>query len=167
MVFCTKNDFEEDKTREKLIPAIIGSKVSDIERRITALPVRFGGIGILNPVESADLEYETSTKITENLKNIIVHQERTLENLHEDRVKATINKTKQDKEKRLTEEFESIKTLVDDNMKYCLDSTREKGAGAWLSALPIESLGYVLNKQEFRDSLCLRSPILPYSVAVG
>ena len=33
---------------------------------------------------------------------------------------------------------------------------QEKGSGAWLTALPLASLGYVLNKQEFRDSIKLR-----------
>ena len=44
----------EEVIREKLIPAIIGRKVSDIERRILALPVRLGGIGIQNPVQTAE-----------------------------------------------------------------------------------------------------------------
>ena len=41
-------------------------------------------------------------------------------------------------------------------MKRCLELARGKGSGTWITALPIQSLGYVLNKQEFRDSLCLR-----------
>ena len=41
--------------REKLIPALVGRSVSDIERRILALPVRLGGIGLSNPVLSADV----------------------------------------------------------------------------------------------------------------
>ena len=146
----------EDVIREKLIPAIVGRKVSDLERRILALPVRFGGIGILNPVDTADIEYETSIKITAVLKQIICNQETTLENLDEEQVKRIINKTKQDKGKRLTQEFELVKTLVDDKMKRNLDLAREKGSGSWLTALPIQALGYVLNRQEFRDSLCLR-----------
>ena len=32
----------------------------------------------------------------------------------------------------------------------------EKGASSWLSALPLKKLGYVINKQEFRDAICLR-----------
>ena len=32
----------------------------------------------------------------------------------------------------------------------------EKGASTWLSALPIEQYGFVLNKQEFHDSIALR-----------
>ena len=146
----------ENAIRDNFIPAIIGRKVSEIERRIIALPVRFGGIGILNPVETSDIEYETSVKITSNLKNMIVNQEKDLENYDENRVNNIINKSKQDKGKRLTQEFETIKTLVDDGMKRNLDLAREKGSGSWLTALPVQALGYVLNKQEFRDSLCLR-----------
>ena len=33
---------------------------------------------------------------------------------------------------------------------------REKGFGSWLTALPIKSLGYTLNKRDFQDSICLR-----------
>ena len=32
----------------------------------------------------------------------------------------------------------------------------EKGVGAWLTALPIQSIGYALNKEDFRGSICLR-----------
>ena len=146
----------EHTIRETLIPAIVGRKVSDIERRILALPVRFGGIGILNPVDTSDIEFETSVKVTANLKTLIYNQEMNLDNLNENRVKEIVNKCKQEKGKRLTQEFENIKSLVDENMKRNLDLAREKGAGSWLTALPIQSLGYVLNRQEFRDSLCLR-----------
>ena len=37
-----------------------------------------------------------------------------------------------------------------------VELAQEKGASAWLSAVPMKALGYVLNKQEFRDSICLR-----------
>ena len=87
---------------------------------------------------------------------MIYNQDTTLQNYDEGAVKLLINKTKADKEKRLTQEFESIKSQVDDDMKRNLELAREKGSGSWLIALPISSLGYVLNKQELRDSLCLR-----------
>ena len=155
----------EDSIRENLLPAIIGRKISDMERRILALPVRFGGIGVLNPVETSNIEYDTSVKITSDLKKIIYNQEKTLENLDENRVNNIINKSKQDKEKRFTQEFEIIKTLVDEDMKRNLDLAREKGSGSWLTALPIQTLGYALNKQEFVFVMVRVSP-KPHSIAV-
>ena len=86
----------EDAIREQFLPSIVGRPVSDVERRILALPVRFGGIGVLNPVETADREYETSVNVTSNLKSIIYNQEDTLANLDEERTKSLINQAKQD-----------------------------------------------------------------------
>ena len=146
----------EDVIREEFIPAVVGRKVSDIERKILALPVRFGGLGILNPAETAEFEFQTSLKVTSNLKEVICNQEPTLSNYNEEQVKNVINQCKQDKGKRYTQEFESIKSLVDVGMKRNLDLAREKGAGSWLTSLPLLSHDYVLNKQFFRDAICLR-----------
>ena len=60
--------------REKFIPAIIGRSVSDLHRRMFALPVRFGGLGIVNPVEIAEREFQTSLRITEDLVGLIYRQ---------------------------------------------------------------------------------------------
>ncbi|CAH3182751.1 unnamed protein product, partial [Porites evermanni] len=52
-----------------------------------------------------------------------------------------------------------------------VQQTRDKGASSWLNAIPIEEYGLALNKQEFRDSLCLRYnlplPNLPSYCACG
>ena len=45
---------------------------------------------------------------------------------------------------------------VSPEMKRTLQLAQEKGAGAWLTATPTQSLGFALNKQQFRDSVCLR-----------
>ena len=41
-------------------------------------------------------------------------------------------------------------------MKRALEAAREKGASSWLTTLPLEWLGYTLNRTEFRDSIALR-----------
>ena len=56
----------------------------------------------------------------------------------------------------MSRDFELIKSQLSNDQQRYLDLATEKGAGAWLTVLPIQSLGYVLNKQEFRDSLCIR-----------
>ena len=53
-------------------------------------------------------------------------------------------------------QLEELKNSVDSKMKRTLELANEKGAGTWLTALPLKSLGYVLNKQEFRDAIRLR-----------
>ena len=145
----------ENAIREKLIPAIIGREVSDIERRILALPVRLGGMGIEDPTKCSD-KFTASTNITANLTNIIINQERDFTNYNSEEVKQSIAAVRAEKETRLKNELQQINELVDSKMQRTLELLQEKGSGAWLSALPIQSLGYTLNKQEFKDSVCLR-----------
>ena len=45
---------------------------------------------------------------------------------------------------------------VDVRTKRSMALAREKRSGSWLTALPIKSLGYTLNKREFQDSICLK-----------
>ena len=54
----------EDAIREELIPSQVGRKVSSIERRLLALPVRLGGLGISNPTETADDEFRVPSHQT-------------------------------------------------------------------------------------------------------
>ena len=53
-------------------------------------------------------------------------------------------------------EYEAIAETMNEKGKRLLLAAQEKGASSWLSALPLRKRGYVLNKQEFRDALCLR-----------
>ena len=45
---------------------------------------------------------------------------------------------------------------LDDKSKRLLEAAREKGASSWLSTPPLKQYGYCINKQEFKDALCLR-----------
>ena len=146
----------EDVIREKLIPAIIGRKVTDLEREMISLPVRMGGLGIQNPVSSADTEFRNSIIVTQNLVRLIENQETDLSNYNLDSVKNSISTLKMEKEGALLERLEILKNSVDEKLKRNIELACEKGAGAWLSALPLQAMGHTLNKQEFRDGICLR-----------
>jgi hypothetical protein len=67
-----------------------------------------------------------------------------------------IKEVKAEKNERLQTELEEVYEMVDEKMRRILKLAQESGAGVWLTALPIQKLGYTLNKQEFRDSICLR-----------
>jgi len=57
----------ENAIREQLIPALVGREVSDAERQILAFPLRNGGLGLTDPRETAETEYEHSTQVTNKL----------------------------------------------------------------------------------------------------
>ena len=145
----------EEAIRNLLIPSLVGRKISEIERRIIALPVRLGGMGITNPTMSSE-EFDASTKITQNLTEIIVNQENDFSNYNQEEVQKRVKDVKSRKERMMEDELRQIEEVVDERTKRILALAQEKGSGAWLTALPIQALGYTLNKQEFRDSICLR-----------
>ena len=66
----------EECIRETFIPAVIGRKVSDLERRILSLPVRYGGLGIPNPIATSESEYKSSKIVTEDLTELIQTRKR-------------------------------------------------------------------------------------------
>jgi len=142
--------------REKFIPAIVGREVSDVHRRMFALPVRLGGLGIMNPVEAAGREYEASTQITEELVGLIYRQETSLRTLDRVKIKARVAALKVAKETRLKKELEEIMSSVEEITQEALQLIQENGSGSWLTCLPIQQLGYAYNKRDFRDSVFLR-----------
>ena len=52
--------------------------------------------------------------------------------------------------------IDRIDESLSPDLLQAVQQTRDKGASSWLNAIPIEEHGLALNKQEFRDSLCLR-----------
>ena len=143
----------EECIRQKFIPAIIGRNVSDNERELLSLPVRLGGLGIVNPTETADREYQASRKITEDLANIILRQEQDL-SLYD--TELTLNKIKSlkvEKESFLSEELNRLlESTSDTSLKRCIDFNKDKGAGSWLTALPLNKNHGFLLKGELNTS---------------
>ena len=146
----------ESVLREKLIPTLVGKAVTDLERKILALPVRLGGIGISDPSQTAQLEFDNSSAITADLSRIIYNQEKDFTNFESGRVEDIIKQRKTIKDQLLKDKLDEILTVADPMTKRILELNQEKGAGAWLTAIPLKSLGFTLNKQEFKDSMCLR-----------
>ena len=147
----------EDCIRDTFIPAILGRNVSDQERQILSLPVRFGGLGIQNPVEACEREYAASKLVTNDLSDLIYRQVSDLSCLDLRKQEETIKVLKKNKESQLHSAFlDAVSRIEDPSQKRALSLSAEKGSGSWLTVLPLKEYGYCLNKQEFRDALCLR-----------
>ena len=161
----------EDAISEILIPALIGRKVSSMEREILALPVRYGGLSLYDPSKTCSREYRCSKAITAPLVDLILKQDTSLENLNRGDVDKIKLELKVDKEVELSRQYNEICSKVSSKTKRALELSREKGASSWLTALPLKSMGYVLNKKEFRDSIHSRYewniPDIPKHCACG
>ena len=57
---------------------------------------------------------------------------------------------KKEKEEQLKATYDILFYNADQRLKNHLTQAREKGASSWLTALPLKSLNYTLNKQEFQ-----------------
>ena len=63
----------EDLIHTKLLPAILKSYISSLDRSLFTLPTKYGGLGP-NIVEEADFEYEMSKILSAPLATLIVIQ---------------------------------------------------------------------------------------------
>ena len=85
-----------------------------------------GGMGIENPVKTAEYEFEASTLITNTLTNIIYKQNSNFNNYDKAQVERIIKNVKQTKERRLKGEANDIMDSVAPEMKRNLELAQEK-----------------------------------------
>ena len=158
----------ENAIRDHLIPALTEKHFCNvIERKLLSLPVRLGGLGIINPCEIADHEFNNSVKLTSTLTNAIIGQK-------------TDPIQPDDKARReITKENKSFHEHRQKNVEESLSETQlrmhminqQKGASSWLTVLPTIEHGFHLSKRIFWDYIRLRYgwPLsnLPSSCACG
>ena len=146
----------ENTIRHMFLPALLGRQISDDERALLKLPLRFGGLGITDPSETANQEYRSSKRITEALTRMIENQDQCLANLDKEESSCTKKNIHKEKNETYETAYQQILQNSPPVTKRCLELARQKGASSWLSCLPLKSLGYALNKEEFRDAIALR-----------
>ena len=146
----------EDKIRNLLIPNMTGHTIrSNPERSLFSLPAKLGGLAIINPVEIADNEYKNSLMANQQLTEHILKQHTTLNTNREagKAVKSAISLSN-------TKRYESLKNqLMNDlppSISEKIPHACKKGASSWLTGLPYEKYGFVLNKRGFKDAIALR-----------
>ena len=119
--------------------------------------MRYGGLGLQNPVVIAEREFNASISITEELTHLIYNQDSDITKLNQQTVNKKKEEIKLKKEAWFKQERERILELMTTvTRKRAFQHASEKGVSSWLSALPLRSLGYCLNKQEFRNAICIR-----------
>ena len=147
----------EDAIRHKFIPSLTGQSALNCEtRELMALPIRHGGLGIINPTRNNSYHHKSSQSITAPLVSLILvqshtyHQEAKAEQLN---AKKKAVKIRKQSDSQAAAELES---KLSNNMKRAMQVSTEKGASSWLATLPIDEHGFALHKGAFRDALCLR-----------
>jgi hypothetical protein len=144
----------EDSINQVFIPALTGrSQCNADERSFISLPIRYGGLNIINPITNASHEYQSSQKISMPLKDMIVEQRESFSKPQLQSIKASL---RQEKKQRMEDMSQQVREQLPPAKQRMMDLLCEKGSSSWLSALPLQDQGFNLNKGEFRDALSLR-----------
>ena len=146
----------DDKVQNDFIPAITeGHRCNHAERSLLSLPVRLGGMGIPIFAEICQIEFNNSVRATKQLTHNINRQiqEYEIDRVIEKEVEQAIKKERKERQEKLLVEIRSSMTKEELRAN---DNAQQKGASAWLNALPLEAEDYALNKREFFDAIQLR-----------
>ena len=147
----------EECLRCKFLPAITyRSSFTDTERKLLALPIRFGGLSVTIPADLAKQQFQACTSNIAPLSNQIFYQQYQYTADIQQRQKDPKREALTAKHEKQSQIASEIHKSLPEKQKRSVDILKEKGASNWLNTLPILEHGFALSKGAFRDALCLR-----------
>ena len=147
----------EEAIWHQFLPAVTGRQgITDLERDLLALPARHGGLGVLIPTRNANNQFKACTEVTAPLVELIHQQNPNYPKLSQQKQRQTKLALRIRNRRETTKEAELLKPKLSGAGQRTMEQASEKGASAWLTAIPMSKYGFNLHKQAFRDALCLR-----------
>ncbi len=147
----------EDEIRRRFLPALTGREApSDAERELIALPARQGGLGIPIPTRIASWQFTGSVEMTAPLFGLIAQQSPQYSAVAQARQKEAKTAVHRRNLSNITKEADALKPRLSKVKQMAMEQASKKGASSWLTTIPMLRYSYNLNKQAFRDTLCLR-----------
>ena len=144
----------------------MGRFISDDERALLALPIRLGGLGIVDPQTVSDSEFAASEKVTSPLVGLILQQDMSFGCHVVDAQHLAKSDVIASKRQAAEERATSVCDSLPSDMKRIISLLSEKGASSWFSALLVEEHSFALHKGAFRDALFLHYGWLPSGLPV-
>jgi hypothetical protein len=131
---------------------ITSRHLTDDERRVLELPCNVGGLGILNPIDEADRQYQNSRALSDRLCKAILAKEDLVNYGNGDVMKQIKSHNVENHRLKRDGIYENSSTEI----KRCLDLLQPKGTSIWLTSYPSTEHDLYFNKEEFTDAICLR-----------
>ena len=144
---------------DKLIPTLFGTHNLDVHRsNVTSLKTSDGGLGISKLSIEAKDQYSASRIVTGLHVHSIMQQENEMRRTDEQGRSANDLKSESVSQKREAQRSrkDEILRTIPDSLRPYIEQAQDKGASAWLSAIPLREQQLDLNKEEFRDALRIR-----------
>ena len=146
----------ENIIRQEFIPSLFeGRSCTDEERKLLSLPVKLGGLGIINLTSISDIEYETSKRTTKDLVDKIKHQRNT-SSINQHTQNGNQQETANSSKKFYDNLLEKLRSTMTPMQLKANDIATSDGASIWLSSLPLKDEKFSLTKREFFDAVALR-----------
>ena len=144
----------EDTIRHKLLPALTGrSAFTNVERDLISLPARLGGLGINDPTKVARQQFENSSRVSSALTSNLCQQHY----MCNDEIRRSQEQAKNEihlKNQKSTLDFaDNIRAKLTKSQQISMEQSSERGASAWLTAIPLSEFGFSLSKQAFRPGM--------------
>ena len=131
----------EDAIHLHLIPALTGfDACSSILGDLLALPCHLGGMGIDNPIDIADPQFDASVKVTAPLKELIVDQSFTASPPDVYSIKADVHSHHRSVVKASAQE---VYAKLSQPLRRAMDLNSEKDSSSWLTVLPFRDQGSI------------------------
>ena len=141
---------------EELLPAVFGVEgITGHLRRLTTLPVRFGGMGLPSPSCQSQQHHETSFAMTNHLRDALAGKCDFDIQAHRRRIGEVRRKSEEAAERRYESALEQELEEKSPDYKRMIV---ERGCctGQWLSVLPTTENHSILAAEQFRDGLAMR-----------
>ena len=107
-----------------------------MERALLALPIRLGGLGIVDPQTVSDSEFAASEKVTSPLVELILQQDLSFGCHVVDAQHLAKSEVIASKRQAVEERATSVCDSLPSDLKRMISLLSEKGASSWLSRLP-------------------------------
>ena len=117
--------------------------------------MKLGGLGLQNLCEVANTKLLNSKEIARELYENVITQNKDFQ-IDSEKTKTIKNELKRRKISNYKIKLEELRNSMNEKMKLCNNISNEIGSSNWLSMIPMHEFNYVLNKQQFWDSIRLR-----------
>jgi len=133
----------EEAIRHQFLPAVTGRQgITDLERDPLALPARHGGLGVLIPTRNANNQFKAFTEVTAPLVELIRQRNPNYPQALTAKQRQTKFALRIRNRREITKEAELLKPKLTGAGQRAMELVSEKGASAWLTAIPMSKYGF-------------------------
>ena len=138
-----------DAIHHQFYPAVLGGPVSEFEVQLFDLPARAGGLGILDPVESASVAFSSSLQSSAVLRTAISGQAEFSPTAHLDVLNAVRCEASAAREEHTQSALSALLSLVSSSTRRAIERAVDFGVSGWLTVLPLAQYHIDLSFQQF------------------